>query len=167
MDSIDGDSDFSSLSDSVHEDGLLQDIELIENDLYGNLAMWPFYAFVFFWFFGVTMFICCYRDVILDPGRHYGEWHTCNDPKLKGRFHWSCCDELNQNAECKRLDPVAKRMKEIQKQRPWVWKPIKFILPLIFGAPIGRGNIAKKPEEMERLKNEKKKNKKKKNKKNA
>ena len=39
-------------------------------------------------------------DVLCQPERHRGEWHTCNDKALKGRWHWSCCDNTKKESYC-------------------------------------------------------------------
>ena len=40
---------------------------------------------------------------IMRPEVHTGTWHTCNDPNLKGKFHWSCCDNLVYESHCTRF----------------------------------------------------------------
>jgi hypothetical protein len=43
------------------------------------------------------------RSALRRPECHRGEWHTCDDPKLRGKWHWSCCDHLEHESHCTRL----------------------------------------------------------------
>ena len=57
------------------------------------------------------------RDWLLEPEVHRGVWHTCDDPKLKGKWHWSCCDALDQKAKCTNNAEYARALKDFRAQR--------------------------------------------------
>ena len=66
------------------------------------------------------------RDWLWDPEAHAGEWHTCDDPKLKGKWHWSCCDQTDKNAKCTVNADYVKSLGEFKKQRDNLLRTVTF-----------------------------------------
>jgi hypothetical protein len=67
------------------------------------------------------VFVVVNRDVLFFPERHSGVWHTCNDPALKGKWHWSCCDVQDKKADCTANGAFLERKKEMQRNHPYGW----------------------------------------------
>ena len=66
------------------------------------------------------------RDWLLEPEVHRGVWHTCDDPKLKGKWHWSCCDSLEKDGHCRTWQPLVEMKQRLgllpdltRKKKSW------------------------------------------------
>ena len=65
---------------------------------------------IFLWLTGVLLIVLPFLTGAADVGKiaktikraekHAGVWHQCDDPALKGKWHWSCCDNLKKVSYC-------------------------------------------------------------------